>query len=88
MVRPWFESVLLENTRLDNEWRIYFLRGLEVRTVKIKAVLGAGFLSATEMALRCVLRKGETLNACVARDGCVDEQGAMTNKNPFKALKP
>lgn len=88
MVTPWFASVPLQNARLDNAWRIYFLRGLEVRTVKTKAVLGAGFLSATKMALRCVLRKGETLNACVARDGSVDELGTMINKNPFKALKP
>lgn len=77
MVTPWFESVPLQNARLDNAWRIYFLRGLEARTVKTKAVLGAGFLSATKMALRCVLRKGETLNACVARDGKCGRAGAL-----------
>lgn len=55
-----------------------------MRTVKIKAVFGAGSLSATETVLCYVLRKGEILNACVAKDRRVDELSAMRNRYPLK----
>lgn len=41
----------LQTTRLDAARRIYFLRGLEARTFKIKTVSGAGFVSAAKMML-------------------------------------